>query len=605
MQDHPTDDVKQLFSLLIDSLPVGIAVIDCDMRLQYINQRHAQANHLSVSDHIGKQIADFLPQAAEVVESKIRFVIQTGIPLLKQEIRASQPSPDGHFLHRIASYLPWRASNGQMKGVLALIQDSTLDDVAQQLIEDSQHRLLKVLDNLYAFVGVMELDGTITHANRAPLEAAGLSLDDVRGKKVWDSYWFSYNPDVQQQLRRDTERCCLGEVVRYDVQVRMMDGKLMWIDFMLAPLKDKHGQVTHLIPSAMDISQRHAGEVLLQQSEERFRSIVESSDDAIITKTLTGIITGWNPAAERLLGYTEAQALGQPVGMLFPEDRVMEEAHIMRKISAGEQVPSFETERIHKNGRLVSVAVTISPLRDRRGAVVGACKLARDVSAQKQQRALLEHALEEKTALLHEVHHRVKNNLQIVSSLLNLQARKVSADAALALGECQGRIRAMSLVHQLLYESSSMSEVDLSDYISRLIALTRATYDATTSGVTLLFFGSAEKITLDIQRAIPCGLVVNELVLNAMKHAFVQGQPGCITVKMVLTPEGLLQLSVSDDGCGLPAGFVWGARGGLGTQLIPLFVNQLNGHLTTQSSDAGACFTLELRPGGQKVSYED
>ncbi len=599
MQDLPTDDLNGLFALLLDSVPIGVAVIDTELRLKYINARHAKLNNLSVADHIGKKIADFLPQAADVVVPKIRFVLDTGVPLLNQEIQGNRISSGGFQLHRVASYYPWRNHGGEIRGVLAIILDSQVDDFSLQLIEDSQHRLLKVLDNLFAFVGVMELDGTLTHANLAPLQAAGLTLNDVRDRKVWDCFWFTHDASLQQWMKEATRRCRGGEVIRQDIQVRMLNDQLMWIDFMLAPLRDKDGQVTHLIPSAMDISQRHASESALRQSEERYRSVIESSDEAIITKSLDGIITGWNPAATRLLGYSEREAVGRPITLLFPLEKWPEEARIMQSIVRGQQIPSFETVRLHKDGRRLDVAITLSPLRDRNGAVVGACKLARDISLQKRQISLIEHSLEEKTALLHEVHHRVKNNLQIVSSLMNLQSRKVSPVAAAALAECQGRIVSMALVHQLLYESGSVAEVDLSDYLGRLVVLTKGTYDSPDSRIQLVFSNPGEHVTLDIHRTIPCGLVINELISNALKHAFKDSQAGRIDVKMGLDESGRLRLTVADNGCGLPSDFAWGGAAGLGTQLIPMFVSQLQGTLRTESSGAGACFTIEFNPGRQ------
>jgi PAS domain S-box-containing protein len=597
-----TDDLSGLFAVLLDSVPVGVAVFDRDTRIKYINARQAKLNNLSVAEHIGKTTFEFLPQAADVVQPKLRFVLETGVPLLNQEIKGSRPSSDGHHLHRLASYFPWRSSDGEIKGVLAIILDSQVDDLSQQLIENSQHRLLQVLDNLFAFVGVMELDGTLTHANRAPLDAAGLTLNDVVGKKMWDCFWFAYDRQLQLWLQEVTHRCCGGEVIRQDIQVRMLNDELMWIDFMLAPLRDKDGQVTHLIPSAMDISQRHESEVALKQSEERYLSVFESSDDAIITKSLDGLITGWNPAATHILGYSAAEAVGRPITMLFPEEKLQEETKIMQKIKEGHRVPSFETVRIHKNGRRLEIAVTLSPLRDRSGTVVGACKIARDISVQRHQLNLIEQALEEKTALLHEVHHRVKNNLQIVSSLMSLQARKAPPATAQALIECQARIRAMALVHQLLYESSSVADVDLSDYIARLVVLTKGTYDSPDSGVQLFFSNAGERVSLDIHRTIPCGLVINELISNALKHAFTGHADGQsrIDVKMRLDQAGKLHLSVCDNGAGLPADFAWGRTAGLGSQLIPMFVNQLHGELHTESSATGSCFTIALNPGKQE-----
>ncbi|NHQ84830.1 PAS domain-containing protein [Iodobacter sp. HSC-16F04] len=585
------EDIQEIFPLLLENVPTGVAVLDRGLRQLCINSRHASVNHMSVADHLGKRLEEFLPQAAMVIEPKLQFVLDTGKPLVKQEIRG-KAGVDGHTVHRMASYYPWKGQAGDIRGVLAIIQDSTLDNVAEQLLQNSQHKLLKVLDNLFSFVGVLELDGTLSEANLAPLLAAGLSIDDVRGKKFWDCYWWSYDEAIQARLIDAISRCRQGETVRYDVPVRMKNNSRMWIDFMLAPLRDEEGNITHLIPSGMDITQRHQSEAALHLSEERYFSVIESSDDAIITKSLDGIILSWNSAAERLLGYAAAEAIGMSVSRLFPPGQLSEEASILQRIASGERVPSFETARIHKNGSEVQVSVTISPLRDRQGVVVGACKLARDISAQKRQREDLQHALDEKTALLHEVHHRVKNNLQIVSSLLNLQARKVPPEAMPAIAECQGRISAMALVHQLLYESDHLSDVNLADFLSRLVFLMEAIYGVAESKIKLVFLGAEPEATLDVTRIIPFGLVINELVLNAIKHAFPTEKSGLIEVGLKLLPDQQLQLLVRDNGCGLPAQFSWDQKTGLGSQLIPMFVNQLQGRLLTESSPAGASFIL-------------
>ncbi len=332
MQIMSFSELESLISTLIDQIPIGIVILDRDFRLRFINDRHAKNNQLKKEEQLGKRLCEFLPLAAPIIEPKLQFVLDHGIPLLNQEIISKQTLIDGYTLHRIASYYPWKNDKQETIGIIGIIQDSKVDQFAQQMLEASQHRLLNVLDNLFTFVGVLELDGTLSHANRAPLDAASLSIDEVAGKKVWDTYWFQHDIDLQQQIQNDIKACLNGEVIRHDIQVQLRDGQLTWLDFMLAPLRDGEGRITHLIPSANDISQRHQSEEALQKSEELFHSIILASDDAIITKTLDGVITAWNPAATRLLGYTEEEALGRHITTLFPVDRVGEEEHLLARI---------------------------------------------------------------------------------------------------------------------------------------------------------------------------------------------------------------------------------------------------------------------------------
>lgn len=589
------DEIDELFVLLLEAVPIGITIFDHDLRLRYMNERHARINKMTLDDNLGKRLRDFLPEAASIIEPKLQFVLNTGSPLINQEIVGERPSADGHVLHRMASYFPWRDKHGVPKGVFAIIQDSMVDHFSQTLLEAGQQRLLRVLDNLFAFVGVLELDGTLSHANKAPLEAAGIAIGDVRGKKFWETYWFSHDKALQEQIQRDVDRCRAGEIIRADIQVTMAEKSLMWIDFMLAPLRDSEGRVTHLIPSAMDISERRANEALYKESQALAQSIVASSDEAIITKTLQGIITAWNPAAERLLGYSAEEALGEKVAMLFPPDKLDEEEKILEKIANDEQVHTFETVRIHKLGHAVDVAVSISPLRDRQGKVIGACKLARDISLQKRQLELVQRSLEEKTSLLFEIHHRVKNNLQIVSSLMKMQARKASANESRALLECEGRIRVMSLIHQLLYESDSLAGIELSTYLKELLTLTEAVADTSKAQIKFIFTGPDEIFVLDAQRTIPLGLIVYELVLNAVKHAFVGKSTGVINVKLSDIEAGNLTLTVEDNGSGLPEDFSWGGKAGLGTQLVPMFVQQLNGELSMQVKEVGSSISVKVK----------
>jgi PAS domain S-box-containing protein len=149
---------------------------------------------------------------------------------------------------------------------------------SEAALHESEEHLRRVLNNLFAFVGVLAPDGTLLEANRAPLEAAGISACEVIGKKFWDCHWWSFSPPSQARLRQSVERAARGETLRYDVQVRMAHESPIWIDFQLAPMRDEAGRITHLIPSGMDISERKRSEAALRASEEKLRDADRRKD---------------------------------------------------------------------------------------------------------------------------------------------------------------------------------------------------------------------------------------------------------------------------------------------------------------------------------------
>jgi PAS domain S-box-containing protein len=174
-------------------------------------------------------------------------------------------------------------------------------------------------------------------------------------------------------------------------------------------------------------------------------AIVESSDDAIVSKSLSGVITTWNKGAERLFGYTADEAIGKPITIVIPPDRLNEEPAILARIQAGERVDHFETIRRRKDGTLVDISLTISPIRNGNGTIIGASKIARDISERKR-------AAEHQELLLREMHHRVKNLFAITGSIITLAARTAKTTAELAAG-MKDRLMALSRAHEMTLPS--------------------------------------------------------------------------------------------------------------------------------------------------------
>lgn len=261
--------------------------------------------------------------------------------------------------------------------------------------------------------------------------------------------------------------------------------------------------------------------VVLQGQNDLLRAIVESSDDAILTKNLDGLITSWNKGAERLFGYTAAQIMGAPVGVLLPPDRLDEEMQILARIRNGERVENFETIRLHRSGRPIHISLTCSPLHDAGGRIVGASKIARD-NTQRHQ------AQEMQSLLIGEMQHRIKNVFTLAGSLVSLSASQVETKEEL-VKDVRSRLRALASAHELTVPVLNGA------YISLRRSAFRETIDALFQ--PYLGEGDSERVTVQgpeltfAPKAVtPVALLVNELVTNAVKYGALRDPDGRITI---------------------------------------------------------------------------
>lgn len=351
----------------------------------------------------------------------------------------------------------------------------------------------------------------------------------------------------------------------------MGEDQRITVDLMLMPLRDNDGTITHLIASSVDISDRKAGEEALQLPERRFRQVVESAPDGMAMVGMDSRMVLVNASMEALFGYRREEMLGQRVEMLMPERYRAVHGGLfggyMRQPEARDMAGRRELYARRKDGSEFPVEIGLNPISTSGETMVLAT--IQDVTTRKAYRELIEKALAEKTVLLNEIHHRVKNNLQVISSLLSLQARAAGVEVAAALTESQRRVKTMALIHQLLYEHNDYPRVDLGEYLRRMCRLLAESFTEARHRVEVRFESPDGGMTLDLQRAVPCGLLVNELVTNAIKHAFPEGHHGTITVAVARLERGDYRISVVDDGVGIPDGLEPGRSKSLGFQLIP------------------------------------
>ncbi|HSV56544.1 MAG TPA: PAS domain-containing protein, partial [Magnetospirillaceae bacterium] len=338
----------------------------------------------------------------------------------------------------------------------------------------------------------------------------------------------------------------------------------------------------------------------LRASEERFKLSMEASNGGLWDLDVRTDRAYYNPAYCRILGYEpgEFPALGSSwSSLVHPEDRERVMAGNRNCIEGGRDFLETEFRMIAKDDGvrwIYSRGKVIA--RDESGRALRMIGTHVDITDRKRIEEELKRNVEEKELLLREVHHRVKNNLSIISSLLNLQASmiKTPEQALAAFQNSIERIQAMSLVHEELYKSMDHSRVNMEEYVGKLVAQLALAYG---EDRVIALTRRIEKMELDVSTSIPCGLILNELITNAYKHAFPEGRAGTILIDLGITPEGFVEMRVSDDGIGMPAGIDLESSDSLGLTLVRLLVDQLRGTLR-MSAGHGTVFSIRFPARG-------
>jgi PAS domain S-box-containing protein len=416
-----------------------------------------------------------------------------------------------------------------------------------------------------------------TYFNQGWLAFTGRTMEQELGYGWADNV---HPEDAERYLALYTTAFTARQPFEMEYRLRRADGVYRWVLNRGVPLETAASHFVGYIGSAIDIT--------IREAEEHFRLVVEAAPSALLMVDEHGVMTLVNSQTEQLFGYSRAELLGQPVEMLVPErfwalhPRHREgffQTPTTRAMGAGRDLFG-----LCKDGREVPIEIGLNPLRTEEGPLVLASII--DITERAQAAQRLMNSLREKEVLLREIHHRVKNNLAVINSLLYLQSSTTQDEQTLRmLQSCRDRVYSMALVHERLYRSEDLASVDFAEYTEELT--NQLFRNHVLSADTIQLKLEVEKIPLDIDRAIPCGLILNELISNALKHAFPNGRSGEIRVSLQRTKNGGLILSVADNGVGLPDEATLQTRRSLGMRLVHSLATQLDTQIEFLHRDPG------------------
>jgi len=330
----------------------------------------------------------------------------------------------------------------------------------------------------------------------------------------------------------------------------------------------------------------------LQASENKYRTIIDLMDNGYFEVDLSGNLHFCNDAFCRMMGYNHQELQNINYREYMDDDNARAVYQVFHAtFRTGKPGSLYTTQLRRKDGSRCDIETFVTLVTNSDGSATGFRGMTRDVTDRKQAEDEIKWSLREKEALLREIHHRVNNNMQVISSMLNLQSRHVADARAFELfQDSQVRVRTMALVHEKLYQSKNLSRIDFGEYVRHLISRLYSTYHVNSSTVRPIV--DVENVVFEIETAIPCGLIVSELVSNALKYAF-PGESGGdlrVTINAEAETERFV-LNVSDTGVGLPAAFDLDRTDTLGLQLVRDLTEQLHGSIR-RDEGPGTSFTI-------------
>jgi PAS domain S-box-containing protein len=538
-----------------------------DFTFVYENAAIARINGTDPAAVVGRRISEFMPAHSQSPFHEAHaHVADTGETCIMEQ------KYDGGDIPRPTWFRVVVVRTGQDIAILS--QDITERKQADEAVRQSEEQFRALAETITNLAWWANADGYITWYNRRWYEYTGTTPQQMEGWG-WQSV---HDPQaLPAVMERWKASIATGEPFEMTFPLRGADGVFRRFLTRIQPVKDAQGRVVRWFGTNTDVEELKRTEEALREAEQRLRFALETSHTGAWDLDLVDHTAFRSQEHDRVFGYPELLpqwTYEMFLQHLLPEDRAAVDEKF-RQATATQGVWDFECRIRRADGEVRWIWGAGRHRTDAAGGKRRMAGIVQDITERKRTEERIQASLREKEVMLKEIHHRVKNNLQVISSLVDLQTNSLNDPVLRGLfRDVRNRVRSMALVHEKLYQSANLASVDFADYTRSLIGFLSRAHGGSETAVR--FKLDLQPVALPVETAVPCGLILNELVTNAFKHAFRGRAEGEVTTALSTGPDGRVSLRVSDDGVGLPAGLDWRQSRSLGLQLIHLLSGQLD-----------------------------
>lgn len=583
----------QLLEAVFESTRDGILVVNNENRITHFSGRFLEM--WKIPDEYTKENNDdkFLSYVLDQLKDPDAFLEKVKkLYQSKEKDFDTIYFKDGRVFERYSSSL---INEGKIIGRIWNFHDITSQVKAETKLSMEKAYFEQLFHNSPEAIVLADNDGKVKRINKEFSAMFGYTERETENKSIDE---LIVPNDMTQTARELTKNAQEGKTVAFETVRRCKDDRLIDVSILGAPIKIGNKQMG-VLGIYRDISERKRIEEQIKSSEERLNILFKYAPDAYYLNDSAGRFVEGNEAAEKLIGYKKGELIGKSFAKLriLPFDQIPKALAILANNKRGKSSGPDDFTLVRKDDKKVEVEIrTYVVNMDGENLVLG---IARDITERKNAEKKLKKLLNEKEILLKEVHHRVKNNFQVISSLLNLQLKNIKDQNALtAFKVSQNRIRTMALIHEKLYQSSDLGHINFAEYIKTLTFNLYRSYVEIPNKIDLQF--DVEDVLLDLDRAIPSGLILNELITNALKYAFPVSftQKGILKISLHEKGKHKVVMTIKDNGIGLPENLNIKNTKSLGLKLVTmLFESQLDGKIKINTEN-GTEFQIRFNKSG-------